>query len=779
MPLAGFQLHVRPEGQLVGRSLRSVNSLVPGHKLIYIPTSVRPDQDKAEIVVVMVPSEPERELTVLPKSSARLPAEWDVPYRTSAVGLVFGPQGLDMRKVTSLVTRDRSLITQLAAYAEKTAQTEALIEALAAWERAGDSTESLDAALLGFSSRYGVAVPKLQRNSPADQQAMALMRALNPTLATYDPLAPEARQRMQQSGSLAASVAGLFFGTPVGLAAGGAAMFVNLRSMMFPGSDFRSALSQTAPMDGISLCARRETQKSRTRVAYLWGAHMVDSGPPRLALLKPAHLAARTRQAARLAPVEPAVWKLIDRALDWHLADPVAGSRLPVRVKALPEAQSIEVDLTASEFPAGAYRLEARWDWETFQVQGDFHVHQQALWSQVSITPESRDKLIEGASKVVLEVIGEDFQFVEKVELRKAGERSAGLPVEVLLPKGARAGPQHSVELTADLRGQTAGDYLLLFTLPAGETRQLPLRILPPHPTLEGLPFKLNQGEALQRVTLRGNGLGRITRLETDLAQAALESRPGGVQGVFQLREGAGAGDRADLLLHVEGLHTPIRITGAVEVIGPRAKIQAVQISLPGEPGIEVRSGELPAGGPLSISLRIQPVESPPAVFLECAETEMTLRAERLRTGETRPGASLRPAGNGLFFMTIDPGSVGQAGCTLHAVAETPTQGRSDVRALGKVVRLPRIESFTLTEESLGESVYAAIIRGADLETIEKTGWNAEQGLPVTGLPTPVPGDSQKQTLRIAIPWPAPAPRAPLYVWLRGESQGRATRARF
>jgi hypothetical protein len=43
-------------------------------------------------------------------------------------------------------------------------------------------------------------------------------------------------------------------------------------------------------------------------------------------------------------------------------------------------------------------------------------------------------------------------------------------------------------------------------------------------------------------------------------------------------------------------------------------------------------------------------------------------------------------------------------------------------------------------------------------------------------LPRPAAGEGSKQTLRIAMPWPSPTPKAPLYVWLRGESEGRATR---
>jgi len=43
-----------------------------------------------------------------------------------------------------------------------------------------------------------------------------------------------------------------------------------------------------------------------------------------------------------------------------------------------------------------------------------------------------------------------------------------------------------------------------------------------------------------------------------------------------------------------------------------------------------------------------------------------------------------------------------------------------------------------------------------------------------TELPRPVAGEGSKQTLRIAMPWPSPTPKAPLFVWLRGETDGRA-----
>src|ERR1700686_1276556 len=51
---------------------------------------------------------------------------------------------------------------------------------------------------------------------------------------------------------------------------------------------------------------------------------------------------------------------------------------------------------------------------------------------------------------------------------------------------------------------------------------------------------------------------------------------------------------------------------------------------------------------------------------------------------------------------------------------------------------------------------------------IDKAGWDAEHGVRVESIPTPVPGEPSRQTVRIVLPWPAPGPHAPLYVWVRG-----------
>jgi len=66
-------------------------------------------------------------------------------------------------------------------------------------------------------------------------------------------------------------------------------------------------------------------------------------------------------------------------------------------------------------------------------------------------------------------------------------------------------------------------------------------------------------------------------------------------------------------------------------------------------------------------------------------------------------------------------------------------------------------------------------VKGFDLDTIDKTGWDGQTGVSVTETPRPVAGEGARQTLRISMPWPSPTPKAPLFIFLRGESEGRPT----
>jgi hypothetical protein len=285
-------------------------------------------------------------------------------------------------------------------------------------------------------------------------------------------------------------------------------------------------------------------------------------------------------------------------------------------------------------------------------------------------------------------------------------------------------------------------------------------------------------GERQQIVTIRGTDLDRLERLESERADIQLRA-PGEDrsqrEAVVTLRAGAQAGDRADVSAKVQGMTALIRFPGVLQIAGARPRIVEAKSSLPADLASAPREGEIPAGSFVSFSLRVEPSNINPAMTLRCAEEGRTSQEIKLATGERRANAQLTSAGAGSLFLSVDPGAVGSSGCTLTAKIETEALGASDAFTLGKVVRFPRIEALKLSNEALAGG-FAGSLDGWDLESIERTGWSANNGLPVTELPRPIAGDGAKQTLRIAVPWPAPTPKAPLFIWLRGETEGRATR---
>jgi hypothetical protein len=706
-------------------------------------------------------------MTVMDPEPADERATWTAPYRLSAIGMVFGPQGLDHKKVETLVSKDRELVSQLADYAEQTAQVETLVSTLAQAEQGPGSSHNLDAALTGFAARYGTTPAKLDRSAPTDQQAAALMQTLNPALGAYDPLAANSSTRMQQSMGLATSVASLFFGSNVGLAAGGAAMVQNFRTLLFPGTDFRSALAQSAPGDGFTLCAKREPAKSRTRLAYLWAYRVPDAAPPALAFAAPVHLPLGLKSAV------PFQAKPVARAHDWTLVSS-DGRALPVPVAPAADGRSIEIDLKGANATPGVYHLAAKWDWTPLPVAGDVHLHALEDLKSTTLAAEARDALVEGAGLVPVKLSGPDLEFVEKLTFDR-------MPIDFKLPAGPRAGPQQTLELTVDTAALKAGTHHLALVQPNGAAAEVAVRVLPPNPVISNAPLRANLGEERQRLLLRGSGLSRIERIDAAEAQVELGelARDGASREAFvKLGPEAKKGDRIALALKVEGRESPLTIANAIEVAGPRPRIAALTVSVAEDLGVALREGELPAGPFASVSMRLENAETRPLVRIECAESDRTLEAQALRAGEKHNAARVDAAGPDTLFLSLDAGAIGRAGCTLNAVVETDAAGSSDARTLGHVVRLPRIAGFTLTDEKIGDAAYVGVITGYDLETISRAGWDPHAGLAVDAMPKPVAGERDRQTLRVALSWPAPAPHAPVYIWLRGETEGRLTHAK-
>src|SRR5262249_28994084 len=131
---------------------------------------------------------------------------------------------------------------------------------------------------------------------------------------------------VQSSGGLAASVAGLFFGDPVGLAAGGAALLQNLRLSLFPGTEFRSAFAQTAPKEGLALCTKNPGPKSRMRSAYLWAYRVPQVRKPSVALEGSPHVPLGSKSAVKLSGAA----NDLTRAREWRLTPAAGGAAIPV-----------------------------------------------------------------------------------------------------------------------------------------------------------------------------------------------------------------------------------------------------------------------------------------------------------------------------------------------------------------------------------------------------------------------------------------------------------------
>ena len=581
-------------------------------------------------------------------------------------------------------------------------------------------------------------------------------------------------------------MAGLFFGTPVTLAAGGAALFLNFRTMMFPDTDLRSAFAQPVAFNGLELCSKAKGGKSRTRVAYLWAVRVPDAAPPSLSLPVDVHLPLEWKSNLKATCATVAQLKLLPRVRAWELVSANQRAPVPVTVAVGASDDTLTLDLTHAKLPAGEYHLAAYWDWDPLEVKGTVTLHHIADLSPAKLTPESEDRLVSGNGSVSIELTGADFEFVQKAAIKRAGDgKPAASEISITLPKGAGGGEQRTLTAGVDTSTLHPGEYLLELTQTNGSMVDIPITIHSPNPKVLNLPFRANLGEPQQRLSLHGSGLERIFRLSSDAATWELAPVPPDSHDlidravVVKLGSAAKRGEVLAIRMQVSGIHEPIQIPAALEVAGPRPKILSARTSFAQQADIALHDGEIPAGSAASFALDAQTAGDRPTIEVGCRQPGDTKRALVLHPGDRDGGTQLDIVGEGILYLAMDPGVVGHSGCELTATISDATSGSSDPYTLGRVIRLPQIDKFSLTDQRLGSSLYAGILTGRDLQLIEKTGWNAQDGYPAQGTPTPLAGNPPAQTLKIALPWPPPSPRAPLFIWLRGERQGRKSDAKY
>ncbi len=766
-PVGEMLLHVVRPGVAKPLPIREAARVLPGDKIVYDPGPSGSEAHKGQVAMILVPSRPDGkdDLELLPPKPASARAEWPVNLRAKTAVYVYGPGGLNARKVKRYLAKDSALIEQLADYAQNTAQTEFLLQALANAGSPG-ATENLNAALSGFASQYGLN-NRINRDAPLDQQTLAMFRSLNPALASYDPISPQNSQRVvSQTAGLATVVAGMFLGNPVGLAAGGTALGINFKSILFPDTEFRSSFAQPAA-NAISLCGKREPSRGRTKLAYLWAMRVPDADVPAITAAAPANILAGVKNPVSFQ-IPGGESKLLERVRGWKFAASGRSFDVPARVTG---PRAVEFDLAA--IPPGEYSLSGTWDEAPFQVNGSVTVHQPPDLSKARLTLDTHDLLVERVGKRVVTLEGADVQFVETLAILRVGDRfGSPAPVAFRLTGGPRQGIQQKMEAEIDTATLTSGEHELRFEQGDGRAQSAAIQVLPPPPRITNLPLRVHLDEPAQPVRIEGEGIDRIATVSAPGVGFRLAPGDGRQRRAdATIQDKPRAGQLLDLFVRAEGYSNPVRIAGGLRVAQARPVIRSARILPPSGLGIALGEGELPAGIQTGAVLDVKNASPRMSVEIGCAG------ARRLRAaiGEQRDGLKVQSLAPDRLYLAFDP-AAWPSGCAIEATADAGDQGVSAPAAIGRTVRTPRVDKFELTDQPAGDGAYFGVLTGRDLELIERAGWTAANGLAVSELPATAGGASQ--TLRIKLPWPSPTPRAPLFLWLRGDTEGRSTSIR-
>jgi hypothetical protein len=755
---------------------QTIIHLSEGDTVLYRPLIKGKQKRDGEVSLVLVPVKRDPKEPLLMVTDPR-PAgkqeEWKIPQSMTLAAFVYGPGGLSRKKVAGFLSQDDQLVAQLADYAEKTSQTEALLTALSE----NSSSAGMNAALSGFASQYGLSV-QIDKTAPPAVQAQTLFQTMNPQLATYNPLASNSGERLGQTASLATAAATLFFGSPIGLAAGGTAMLLDLRYIAFPNTVFWSSFAQPLPKKGVNLCGQRGTLPPHSRVAYIWATRIPNEPTPEIALKDSSYIPQTLKTPVPVTVPDPE-WKYMQRARDWALVDR-KGMKTKVSVVKLGNQKSLEINLEKVAIAPGDYRLQGYWDWSRFEAQGDIHVRPLSTFKDARLVASSQNALLAHDGKLALTLSGSDFEFADKVELKKTGDEFAvAEPVRFLLPKGPNKGSQDTMDVQIDTSNLNPGPYELLISQADAKAHAVPLTVLSNLPKIENLPVLLNQGVATQHYVLKGERLQLLSKLESPIADFQLgETSAGDTERslTVQLKGDPKSGISQPVTVFLGDRTQPLKFDPGVQIAGPLPAIASSKLSLPTGLAMTLLPEEFPAGAMLTALLDVKNIRPQSALRLYCSEGVGSKAA--LHLGEQTANSSLQQLSPDQLFVSYDTSDF-PAGCTVMGQIDNGVDGQSQPVELAHLRRFPKILSFTVS--NMPASIPAGVppvktyeLRGMNLEMIQQVGWDANAGVALPALPSPVPGQGQLQSLMVDLPDP-PAPKAPLYIWLRGESVARAT----
>lgn len=771
-PLGSIDVSVKaPQPDRQPLPFQNINHLSEGDTIVYSPVLRGKEKRPGDVALVIVPTKKKPDepfLTVTDPKEADKPQEWKMDQTVALVGFVYGPGGLSRKKVSKFLSQDNVVVAQLADYAEKTAQTEALVATLSNSE---SSSASVNAALNGFASQYGFAV-QIDKTAPPAVQAETLFATMNPQLATYNPLASSTAQRSGQTAALATTAATLFFGSPVALAAGGTAMLLDLRAIAFPDTQFRASLARTINGSELNLCGQKDPTPPHTRVAYIWASRIPNAPTPAVKIGEANYLPAGQKSPLPVNVPDP-TWKYLQRARDWALTDDKNKAGVPV-VK-LGNQNALELDLSKTKLAPGDYHLTGYWDWDSFTADGFVHVKDLSDFSTARLEPASQDRVLTREGKIPVTVTGADFEFTTKVEVKKIGDEFATAePVKFILPKGLRLGPQDHMDVQIDTTNMDAGPYQLLIAQQDDKSHPVKFQVLSEGAKVINFPVLVNQGASTQHFVLKGERLGDLARLETNGAKLELgEVSNNGTQRNITVQLGANLqpGTVLPITAYLQDRSQPQTVSAGVQITGPLPVIASSKLSLPGGLNIAMLPNEFPAGSTLTAMLDVKNIERRSELRLYC-DGDSAPRST-LQIGDRTATSSLQQMSADQLFLAYSTAGL-PAGCQLQAVIDNRHNGTSAAFNLARIILVPEIDSVAASGAGAnGTTTYT--LTGQNLEMIQKMGWDQTNGVDITQLPTPIPGQGQKQTLSVDLPAPAVMNQTCVFLWLRGDEHGRTT----
>lgn len=786
--LTGFRLLAGPRGGGPMLPLTRVNQLHAGDMLWYLPHGLPLRwRRSARVAILLVPSaEDAANILVLRVHRADRPAGWTVPEPAAAVALLFGPRGFNAGTIRKLAAAHPELIRNFIDYASQATRVEALVALLSRYEHSRPGSIKLQTLLHRYSERYGVQLPKVNPAQPPEETAAELLHAVAPPTAM--PGASPHAALTAGSQSAAAAVASLYFAPLVGVATSSVPLVKALHGMMFPGTAFRGAFAVPGEtgQSNLALCTTNAARQPHKRLAYVWMARIPGDAPPAIRLLHNASVPAAWQAQVHVTCDSVAQLRALMRVHQWALAGGGHRYFLPVDVASVGVDQdTLKLDLRQASVPPGRYQLSATWDWTPVLAQGTVTVRPAPALAAARLAPHQPD-LISGGGTVPLRLTGADFSLVRSVTLTTAagsppGRAAAPLAVPLTHPSRSALG------LRLDTQPLAPGAYTLHLRAANGETAAIPLTVLPPNPTLTGLPLTVHLGASRPTIWLRGEQLAEITRITSPGATWTLGPAPNPAAKnddadrravTIAPQKSLQAGQKLPATLYLAGRKAPITIADAIRIAPPLPVIRQIQQASFRSP-IALRPGELPAATMVSFSVAVAHAGDNSDFRLSCrgdSDDDLALQPGVPARGGA---AQVDDAGEGLYYLAFQPGRVGNDGCQIELQVTSPT-GDSIPKSLGRIVRLPTITGFQLGDHSAGPGQYRGTLTGSNLQLIAATGWNRDHGVPITAVPAAsASGNPGAQRLRIAMPWPPPSPHAPLYIWLRGEPHGRKTSVRF